>query len=248
MILQRFENLIRKILPVDRHYFNKMCDGLNLGLDYRANADAYNIFRSIFVEREYAEYFPFGADATVIDIGGHYGYFALFAAMNTGANAQIISYEPSPLNFKQLEQNINASTFKNILSHQIAVTDKSGSIDVYDGKSFNHTVLPSGGGNKMASIPSITLTQIIDNYTSIDFLKIDAEGSEYEILLNTSSDSLAHVQVISLEFHDRLKDGLGPAQLINHLKASHFRIAHYKHSSDNSYSNNVFGRIVAVSG
>ena len=36
----------------------------------------------------------------------------------------------------------------------------------------------------------------------IDFLKIDCEGSEYDILYNLDSNLYAKIKVISLEFHD----------------------------------------------
>ncbi len=244
MNLEKVENIIRKILPLDRWWFKKMCAGLNLSLSYSLNKDAFNIFKSIFIDREYAEYFPFGEEVTIVDIGGHYGFFAMFAAMNTHSESIIVSFEASSQNFEVMQNNFNKNPFTNIQSYNKAVSHIKGKIDVYGGKSFNHSTLKSPVSNKLNEVESTTLAQIVEDYGQVDFLKIDCEGAEYEILLNSTFTVLKNIRVISLEFHDRIKEGLGPEQLRKHLSKCGFKTVKYQHSVDRSFSNNVFGRMI----
>ena len=50
----------------------------------------------------------------------------------------------------------------------------------------------------------MTLPQIFQQYQidTIDFLKLDCEGSEYDILYNLGATMFERIAVISLEFHD----------------------------------------------
>jgi hypothetical protein len=107
MLQKLLENSIKKVLPIRKFIFNKIKNGTGLSLDYKTNKGAINILEAIFIHREYADYFPFGASVTILDIGAHYGYFSFFAALNSSENARIMAVEPSPDNFQILQKNLN---------------------------------------------------------------------------------------------------------------------------------------------
>ncbi len=57
-------------------------------------------------------------------------------------------------------------------------------------------------------VPSVSLQDVFGQHKikKLKLLKIDCEGSEYEILYNTSPKTLMNIEYLQGEFH-RLKDG-----------------------------------------
>lgn len=247
MIIKKWENLLRRIPGVQRYYFNWLNRQLGLDLDFRLNQDAALIFEHIFLEREYAPWFPFYENSTIIDIGAHYGYFALFAAINCAPESRIYSFEPSPQNFKTFLQNIPSDRFPQIKVRQLAIAGSSGEAPLYGGHSFNHSLISSEKNKSViATTPTLSLSDLLNelHLVQVDFLKIDCEGAEYDILLNTSAEVLRKCKVISLEFHDLREQGYTPQQLVQHLETSGFSIALYAFSADYGGKNKNFGRLV----
>ncbi|MEL6718938.1 MAG: FkbM family methyltransferase, partial [Bacteroidota bacterium] len=89
-----------------------------------------------------------------------------------------------------------------------------------------------------------TLAQIIKTYhlDSIDFLKLDCEGAEYQILENLPSEIYQKIGVISMEFHD-LKDVKYNGDFLRQLLIQNgFNIVKYEYGAT-SMGNN-YGRLV----
>jgi hypothetical protein len=51
----------------------------------------------------------------------------------------------------------------------------------------------------------------------IDFLKMDCEGAEYDILFQLPKTIFDKIEVISMEFHDLKKPGYSALDLAGHL-------------------------------
>jgi FkbM family methyltransferase len=152
-----------------------------------------------------------------IDIGAHFGYYALLASKLVGPSGQVHAFEPTPRTFKILKQNVSEK--ENIKINQRALWMEKGSIDLIDfgpqAGAFN-TFLDQAAypfkfiSNRyyqkaMQTIKVETLT--LDEYCSDmklkpDFIKLDTEGSEYNIFLG-SKKTLAHRPIISLEIWGR---------------------------------------------
>jgi len=248
MLEKKIANLLRRLLPVDRYIFRKINSSLGLGLDYGINKDAVSILESIMVKREYADYFPFYKKAVIVDIGAHYGYFSLFAALNTAEDSRIIALEPSPTNFSILNRNLTVAGLKNIQAIQAAIAKQSGPVTLFRSHSFNHSLYPSDQDGTRDTVPGITLSQLFEQQqlSTIDFLKIDCEGAEYPILLEASPSLLSRIQTISLEFHDLRQKGYAPDDLAEHLRKNGFEIVKFVYDADYSIGNLNFGKMVAV--
>ncbi len=91
------------------------------------------------------------------------------------------------------------------------------------------------GGETQGGIPVAvqTLSRIVDRTTSdIDLLKIDIEGSEYEVLFNTDIDHLRRVRRMVLEYHGDVKP-YTRAQLFAYLTSSGFKVVSDDHDKSN---------------
>lgn len=139
---------------------------------------------------------------TVIDIGAHIGLFSVFLGY-LNPECKILSFEMDENNYNNLKKNIKNCDVKNIIPFNCAVSKKSEVIDYYSGRGSSEFSIkkisfsdkkPSIDENKESvnQINSITLNDIIknNNLDSIDFLKIDCEGAEYEIIYSTSEKNI----------------------------------------------------------
>ena len=247
MILKKVENLLKKVLPVNRYLHRKICAGSGLSLEYGLNKEGIDILTAIFIDREYADYFPMQQSATVVDVGAHFGFFSFFAALNLAPNAKIISLEPSKDNFKVLQKNLHQNSLPNIQALNIALDGQTGTRTFYGGVSFNHSFFSQQKKNP-TSIPTCSLKDFFQqqNLAQIDFLKLDCEGAEFPILLQTEAAVLDRITTISMEFHDLPDEGYTSLQLIRHLKKHGFEIIRYQHDADYSFCNQNFGKIIAT--
>ena len=142
----------------------------------------------------------------VLDIGANVGIVAIYLALKHPA-VTVHSFEPVPENYAHLVRNIALNGVGNIVPHNLAVTK--------DGRSFEmavHFASNSGGatghlhdlhlpGHAYRKVDSTTLDRILADIggARCRLLKIDCEGTEHEILLN--SRSLHKVEYLSGEFH-----------------------------------------------
>lgn len=197
-------NFIRRHLY--KHQLNRAATAAGLHLDARRNAPGWPIFRDIFIERRYALGFPFHRCATVVDVGAHFGYFSLFAAKNSADGSRILSIEPGSANFTLLQQNFADNPQPHRRAVRAALSGQSGTGTLRLAASYNHS-FHSGAlntGTRTEEVPLRTLTDLLDEagMATVDFLKLDCEGAEYDILFNCPNDTLARIDTISLEFHD----------------------------------------------
>lgn len=146
---------------------------------------------------------------TVIDIGAHLGGVSVFAA---SMGAEVYAYEPQKDNFELLLKNIALNNFiDKIHPFEFAVGDISLgrkrklyiSIEssAYHGMEINAKGFRSFEDWKHDEINVVTLGEIFisNNITNCDFLKIDCEGTELEILLSCSPELFDRIKMIVVE-------------------------------------------------
>lgn len=145
-------------------------------------------------------------ELTVIDLGACRGEF-INEIDNMYNVKKAILVEPNPTNFNQLINKENYVLYNNLISHNEGeiITFWEDPNSPYNGS----TIFNYFNGIKH-EITSITLEKIIEdnNIEYIDILKIDIEGSEYELLENIDSGILDKVCQITVEFHDFIDPNL----------------------------------------
>lgn len=241
-------NIFKRMVRRDRQTFQRICQVVGLNLNFSENKEGIDVLKAIFEQREYADYFPFYQKATIVDIGAHYGYFSIFAAKNLPKDAQIFSIEPSQENFYKLQQNLIDCKIKNATPSQFAIGGKNETLDLYTGRSVNHSLIENyallGKEKNIQKVEVKTLQQfILDNKIEhIDFLKMDCEGAEYAILFNTPQSVFEQISVISMEFHDMKKVDFTGNELVKKLEENGFEIVKFEYGRTGLDLN--YGRIV----
>lgn len=130
-------------------------------------------------------------EMTFFDIEANQGFYTLLAAKKVGQKGKVFAFEPVPREFRNLKQNIFINRFQNIKAEALALGSREGFVNMFvclNGKgSYSSLQLPSEkvrARKKIIKIPITTLDEYVRRNTisSIDFIKIDVEGGELDVL------------------------------------------------------------------
>lgn len=143
----------------------------------------------------------------VLDVGANIGTFSVLAAA-AAPRATVHSYEPSGDTCALLRANLALNGLAaRVVVHQQALAGRAGPVALFVPEP---TALRStqpgraGPGHPTTTVEAVTLAQTFgDNgLDRCDFLKMDCEGAEYEILAACPPDLFARIERIALEFHE----------------------------------------------
>jgi len=121
-----------------------------------------------------------------IDIGANYGTYTLSMAQAVGKEGGVWAFEPASETAGFLQKSIDLNGFSQVVLNQAALSFESGSACLALNANSELNSLSRGGALPGANemVPVMTLDECLDRYgwKSMDFLKIDAEGEEENIL------------------------------------------------------------------
>ena len=196
-----------------------------LKIKIRVNSTDLMAFTHVWMIQEYSDdNFSINNDDVIIDVGAHIGLFALFASQFC-KNGKIFCYEPIKENYKILIENIEMNQIQNIFPNNLAVTKETSRVKIFlnDDQSGHSMFIQN---KNFVEVDSKSLSDIfIDNgIKECDFLKLDCEGAEYEIIESLPSDLFTKINKTAIEYHmvDTKPELL--EQLINKFKQFSFSV------------------------
>lgn len=168
-------------------------------------ADLYMIMTCVRDRQYNPPSFEIKPHDTIVEIGGHIGSFSVYAA-GKASQGRMLVYEPDPENFTYLQKNINLNKLSNITPKKMAVAVEKGTRMFFPStvNTAESSMYKSKKRNQGIQVPTTTLSQIFEEHTITfcDFLKLDCEGAEYEILFNTPVLYLNRIGKIAMECHN----------------------------------------------
>lgn len=198
-------------------------NGLNYAIRARTS-DRAVLTTVVFVDEYQLQRFHLPPDTTVIDIGGHIGTFSLAVSPRA---AKVYIFEPVPDNYAMICRNIKMNNLaRKLMPYNCAVAGKKRElvIQLYDESNAMHSAY--GHGARKVRVAAISLQEIFDQ-NKIDrcsLLKIDCEGSEYEIFYNLPGEYLSRIQNICMEYHDLSEPRFNHRSLGRFLRANGFYV------------------------
>jgi FkbM family methyltransferase len=125
------------------------------------------------------------------DVGANQGFYTLLAAKKVGLGGKVFSFEPVPSQLSKLRRNIKINLLHNTTTEQMALGSKEENTNMYvclgGDEALSSLRFPSEDANIKKEVIKVQVTTL-DNYISknkipsVDFVKIDVEGGELNVL------------------------------------------------------------------
>ena len=152
-----------------------------------------NIFWQIFVRELYAVR---PDDRLIIDAGANIGAFTLYCLLRA-PQAFVVAIEPADDSCARLRDLIHRHGFADRCAvHQAALSDTPGTTTLNMNAGSQFRVTGRGG-----VVEAVTLDAIVAPYPSVDLLKIDIEGAEYQVLPAANAAFPGRIRRIEMEYH-----------------------------------------------
>lgn len=183
-------------------------DGIRLVfVDRATSAGTIGIIREFQQDQYGLREIPFQPGDVVLDIGANIGVGSIYLAKKYPF-LNVHAFEPVPESFASLTTNIALNGIRNVHPYKLAITGDGRPIQL-----MVDLLINSGGataqvpdtcipGHRQYTADSIKLDTFLDRFNigACKLLKIDCEGSEYEIL--RSSQQLHRIEYLRGEFHE----------------------------------------------
>jgi FkbM family methyltransferase len=183
-------------------------------------------FKELFFTDDYFRGLPRGRfgdrPLTVIDVGANVGYFSLYVFARF-PGSRVIAFEPIESNFRLLEANRERNAKQDWTLVQQAVYSNSGPLVLTmapeDEFTTDATIFDNARGNQEISVDAVTLEDILKSSVPgvVDYLKLDCEGAEYDVLYGCPPELFERIGTIVVETHPGRAENQNKAALKRYL-------------------------------
>jgi len=176
------------------------------GLWVRPGTSDLDVFRQIYLEREYACLDGAGDVQLVIDCGANVGYSSAWF-LSRFPGCRVIAVEPDAGNFALLQRNVAAYGNRAHLVRSGVWSRRAGlkfsEVPFRDGREWSVQVRESGP-EETPDMTAVDIASLLADagYPTISILKIDIEAAERYLFAENYQPWLAAVENLVIELHD----------------------------------------------
>jgi len=185
IILNKVPYNIRKVIikPADwlSHSVVTNIDGLKFRM---VDFDSCYIYTPLFEVWAW-DYLQVKVGDVFIDVGAHLGRYTLPIARAVGEKGLVIAIEPDIENYNCLMENIKSNNLRNIVTVNIAAWSEDRELKLYPGESSAGRSIMGRAGNNCRKVNGRSLDNLLeetDNKRKVDWIKIDVESAELEVI------------------------------------------------------------------
>ncbi|HTC63543.1 MAG TPA: class I SAM-dependent methyltransferase [Candidatus Saccharimonadales bacterium] len=190
-VAQRFHRMFPKIPVPFRLPFGAWFLLENSDLDRELLWGSFENAELRFVEKFLAP------GMNVLDIGAHHGLYSLLASKCIGSAGKVFAFEPSPRERRLLARNLRLNGSSSVHVESYALGSSHSKMDLFlveGGEDGCNSLRPPdvSGTTKTVPVEVISLDEYLLNngIGRIDFVKLDVEGGELEVL--RGAENLIH--------------------------------------------------------
>lgn len=175
------------------------------------------------------------------DIGGNIGLISLMVNQICSGNVDVHIFEPAPDNFELLKSNIEMNGMDNVVLNNVAVSSGDNAtlrMYIYEDQAYNSVYMLNRVPFKsIVEVPALSIDGYIEKQgirpDTIELMKIDVEGYEYNVLKGASRLLTEYSPKILCEIsHANLsKSGLVPHDVICSLLPYGYKCYVYENRS-----------------
>ncbi len=187
---------------------------------------------------------------TVLDIGANIGYYALLESRLVGKTGQIYAVEPVRSTFKMLEKNVRLNNLANVSTYQLAFGDRNADAEIFVSDHSNLCAIRKDAvGGEVLGVQDVTMRTVdefVKDKKAPNFIRMDVEGYEYEIIKGMPQTLRGKRLSMLLELHphpayikpDKLEE------IFQILEDNNFRVRFivYEHKVKENYVSRLFLR------
>ena len=174
------------------------------------------IINDIVLSNQYPiELIPDGS--VVVDAGANVGVFSIFVA-HFRPKAKIYAFEPTPKTFEKLKR--NTRHYPNIKVFDYGLGDRNGSSSIIENKGFDVSNYIGEGGTPCE------LRTLDSRKLEPDFIKIDAEGYEENILKGAGKTIKKYQPIIVMEMGHKMNDWERLPKMVSSISPYDFELRH----------------------
>lgn len=199
----------------------------------------------VFLREEYGS-IPDGA--TILDLGANIGTFSVYAA-TSARNVKIWAYEPMAEFYSLLMENIRINRLDEaITGFSCAVAADSNTRQLFvESEAFSFPTLIASKDAPAApriEVRCATLIEILksNGLTQVDLLKMDCEGSEYDILYGAPDTCFERIREIRMEYHNLPAERCNVTDLMAFLRNRKYDITLVSADAESRPSGNLWVR------
>jgi FkbM family methyltransferase len=167
---------------------------LEAQLTFIKRDDFLHSLEEIFIDDIYK--LDLGKSPTIIDCGANIGLSVIYLKRRF-PDATIIAFEPDEANFDLLEKNIRHFGFSNITLRKEAIWTADTTLNFSTLGTLGSKI--EEGTHEHSTVVKATRLKTLLRQP-VAFLKLDIEGAEYEVLMDTGND-LVNAGKIFIEYH-----------------------------------------------
>lgn len=172
--------------------------------------------KEIFIERIYEQ--PLPENAYILDCGANIGLSVIYLKQLC-PSARIVAFEPDPANYALLERNVRSFGLNQVELVEAAIWKADTTLQFSSAGSMGSSIDTQVDGIGV-QVKAIRLKHLLKD--PVDFLKIDIEGAEYEVIRD-AADSLQNVSRMFLEYHGRFDQNQELLEMLHWVGAAGFQ-------------------------
>lgn len=184
-------------------------------------------------------------DSIVLDIGANIGLHSVYFS-NLASNGLVLAFEPAPQTFALLLKNIGTSR---IIPVNIGLSDITGIVDFYEASDDAYSGLKDTKRKPIKNVRKILVFELDKLFEHqpirrIDFVKIDVEGYEHNVLLGMQKIIDIYRPVIFCEIYQGTNSNSHPDKTVSLLTSKGYsafvmvstRLVPYEKHTDTLYN------------
>lgn len=200
------------------------------------NAYIPHILKEIYIDRVYDQFLQGKKDLTILDVGANIGLASNFFKDYA---QKVYAFEPAVQHQECIKKLIEFNKIKNIIPVAYALAATTGTTKFFHNQNSTMFSMNSlvNDKNDYEEVKTITLEDFIkkNNIEKIDFMKLDVEGSEGEIITSDGFQNVADkIHTIVGEWHTW--SSMNQQMFANTFRDMGFNFTWYKNTEASIFS------------